>query len=277
MRGPARALLDRPLEIRTEGQGPRTLLMVHGWPDTWRLWDAQVAVLKERFRCVRFSLPGFEPGSQRRAVPLDEMVELLHGLVLQANGGQPVVLLLHDWGCHFGYQFALRHPTLVSHVIGIDIGDAGSPEHLRELSLVAKLGILGYQQWLALAWRIGGAVGTRMTRWMAARLRCPTDPEMIHVGMNYPYDIARTGSHGSYRHALPVQPAWPLLFVYGRRKPVMFHSRAWVERLRSQAQHRVLEFDTGHWVQVQQPEALNAAIIDWLDAGPLNADHVRAL
>lgn len=264
------------MELRIAGQGPQTIVMVHGWPDTWRLWDAQVAALKERFRCVRFSLPGFEPGSPRRAVPLDEMVELLRSAVLQANGGQPVVLLLHDWGCLFGYQFALRHPALVSHVIGIDIGDAGSPQHVRELSIPAKLGIVGYQLWLALAWRIGGAAGTRMTRWMAARLGCPTHPALIHAGMNYPYDIARTGSHGSYRHALPLQPAWPLLFAYGRRKPLMFHSRAWVEALRSQARHRVLEFDTGHWVQVQQPAALNAAIVDWLSASQRNGDPARA-
>lgn len=253
-------------DILVEGEGPQTIVMVHGWPDTWRLWDAQVAQLKRRFRCVRFSLPGFEPGSPRRAVPLDEMVEHLRQIVEQAGGGRPVVLLLHDWGCVFGYEFALRHPGLVSHVIGIDVGDAGSPQHLRELPLRAKLGILGYQLWLALAWRIGGRAGDGMTRRMARLLGCPTDPARIHAGMNYPYDIARTGSHGSYKHLRPVQPAWPLMFVYGRRKPLMFHSRAWAEALHAQPRHRVLAFDTGHWVQVQQPQAFNEAVEDWLRA-----------
>lgn len=256
-------------EIHTEGEGPRTIVMVHGWPDTWRLWDAQVAGLKDRFRCVRFSLPGFEPGAPPRAVGLDEMVALLRAIVQGISGGRPVVLLLHDWGCLFGCQLALRHPELVSHVIGIDVGDAGSPDHLRELPLGAKLGILGYQGWLASAWRIGGPVGTQMTRWMASMLGCPADPASIHVGMNYPYDIARTGSHGSYNHALPLRPAWPMMFLYGRRKPFQFHSEAWAQALAANPANHVQGLDTGHWVQVQQPAAVNAAIRLWLGAAPV--------
>lgn len=252
-------------DIHIEGDGPHTIVMIHGWPDTWRLWDRQVAALKDRYRCVRFSLPGYEPGSPVRATSLDDIVALMRAIVEDVNGGQPVILLLHDWGCVFGYQFALRHPQLVSRVIGIDIGDAGSPDHIRELPGRAKLGIAGYQLWLALAWRIGGALGTRMTRWMAAKAQCPTDPAMIHVGMNYPYDITWTGSHGSYRHALPVQPAWPLLFLYGCNKPLMFHSRAWLDKLRADSRHRVIGFETRHWVQVEQPEAVNAAIVEWLE------------
>ena len=34
--------------------------MIHGWPDTHRLWDRQVAALQDRYRCVRFALPGFD-------------------------------------------------------------------------------------------------------------------------------------------------------------------------------------------------------------------------
>lgn len=252
-------------EAHIEGDGPRTIVMLHGWPDTWRVWDAQVAGLKDRYRCVRMSLPGFEPGSPLRATSLDETVNLLRSIVQEVGGGQPVVLLLHDWGCVFGYQLALRHPQLVSHVIGIDIGDAGSPEHLRELTVQAKCGILGYQLWLALAWRIGGNTGTRMTRWMAAKLRCPADPALIHVGMNYPYDIARTGSHGSYKHALPLRPVWPMMFVYGQRKPFMFHSKAWLAALAANPANRVHSFATNHWVQVQEPAAVNTAIVQWLE------------
>ena len=41
--------------------------MIHGWPDTYRLWDAQVAFFKDRYRCVRFTLPGFDIDKPRRA------------------------------------------------------------------------------------------------------------------------------------------------------------------------------------------------------------------
>jgi pimeloyl-ACP methyl ester carboxylesterase len=61
------------VDVILEGSGPKTVVMLHGWPDTHRLWDGQVAALKERFRCVRFTLPGFDLGP-KRAIPLDELL-----------------------------------------------------------------------------------------------------------------------------------------------------------------------------------------------------------
>ena len=48
------------VEIHFEGDHPRTVVMLHGWPDTYRLWDTTVAALKDRYCCVRFTLPGFD-------------------------------------------------------------------------------------------------------------------------------------------------------------------------------------------------------------------------
>ncbi len=48
------------IDIHLDGTGPSTVLMLHGWPDTHRLWDATVAALQDRHRCVRFTLPGFD-------------------------------------------------------------------------------------------------------------------------------------------------------------------------------------------------------------------------
>src|SRR5437016_13825685 len=114
------------VEVTVEGDGASTIVMIHGWPDTYRLWNAQVAALKNRYRCVRFSLPGFEGTGAKRAYTLDEVIETIRQVVEQASAAERVTLLLHDWGCFYGYQFATRHPQLVEPVIGVDIGDAGS-------------------------------------------------------------------------------------------------------------------------------------------------------
>src|SRR5690349_19181705 len=118
--------------------------MIHGWPDTYRLWDAQVACFKGRYRCIRFTLPGFDIGKPRRAVPLEEMVATLRKIVEETSPGRPVILMLHDWGCAFGYQLAMRHPAFVSRIVGVDIGDAGTRQHLRSLSAKAKAMVLAY-------------------------------------------------------------------------------------------------------------------------------------
>lgn len=55
------------IDIHIEGDGPGTMVMIHGWPDTWRLWDEQVAFFKPGMRCVRFTLPGFDLDGPRKA------------------------------------------------------------------------------------------------------------------------------------------------------------------------------------------------------------------
>jgi pimeloyl-ACP methyl ester carboxylesterase len=237
-----------------EGAGPKTVVMIHGWPDTHRLWDSTADALKAHYRCVRFTLPGFEPGAAKRAYPFDELMELLRKSV---EPFAPVTLLLHDWGCLFGYQFAMRHPEMVERVIGVDIGDAGSRQHLAEIGASGKLKIIAYQVWLALAWLIGSDA---MARAMARFIRVPAGRE-VRAQMGYPYAMRWFGVAGGFKGLRVFKPHCPMLFLYGERKPVMFHSRAWAESVGGRA------FPTGHWIMVQQPGEFNAVLLDWLAKG----------
>ncbi len=38
------------VDVLVEGEGRESIVMIHGWPDTYRLWDAQVAFFKSRYR-----------------------------------------------------------------------------------------------------------------------------------------------------------------------------------------------------------------------------------
>lgn len=251
------------VDVLVEGEGAETIVMMHGWPDTHRLWDAQVEALQGRYRCIRFTLPGFEAGRARRAYSLDELVAFLLRLIERLSPFRKVILMLHDWGCVFGYQFYLRHPELVSKIVGVDIGD---PASLRK-AMKPREALMGlaYQVWLALAWRAGGRIGDGMTRWMARLARCPSDPALIHSGMNYPYYVMWFGGSRSYRrHARRFSPACPMLFIYGRRKPIRFHAKAWADELAAQPGNQVVAFDTGHWVMSEQPQGFNQVVGDWL-------------
>jgi len=255
--------------VFVEGDGPESIVMIHGWPDTYRLWDAQAAFFSHRYRCVRFTLPGFDIDKPRRAVPLEEMIDTLKAIIGRACAGGKVILMLHDWGCAFGYQFAMRHPSLVSRIVGVDIGDAGTRQHLRSLTAKAKAMVLAYQLWLALAWRIGGRIGDWMTLWMARTARCPSDARYIDSRMNFPYYIRWFKAYGSYRAMVRFEPPVPMLFVYGSRKPFMFHTTAWAEALAARPGNQVRAFETGHWIMRQQPRELNQVIDAWLRADPI--------
>ena len=252
------------IDVHVEGDGADTLVMVHGWPDTHRLWDAQVEAFRNLYRCVRFTLPGFDVAKPRRALSLDETVAFIAAVVDAASPDRPVILLLHDWGCAFGYEFAMRHPARVQRIVGVDIGDVGSAAHVRALDWKARAMTLGYQWWLVLAWRLGGRWGDAMTRRMARLLRAPADARLVGACMNYPYDITWTGSHGSYRQRARFDPPCPMLYVYGRRKPFMFHSPQWAEALAARAGSRVVGMEAGHWLMRQRAEAFNTAVLDWL-------------
>jgi len=252
-------------EVHIKGDGVEAIVMVHGWPDTYRLWDATVEFLKPRYRCVRFTLPGFD-AKPRRAPALDELNAFLRSTIQRVSPHRKVTLMLHDWGCAFGYEFYMRNPALVSRIVGVDIGN---PRGLaRSLSRREAFLILAYQWWLALAWKIGGRIGDAMSVQMARWMKSPSDQRFIHSGMAYPYYIAHFGRDQAYRRQMQsFKPACPMLFLYGRRKPVMFHTRAWLEELPAlRNENRVLAFDTGHWIMLQQPERFNQAVGDWLSA-----------
>ena len=248
--------------VEVAGNGEELILMLHGWPDTLALWDGTVDALQAHYRCARLTLPGFESGPP--AVSLDAMCSLLLQVVDHTSPGKAVTLLLHDWGCAFGYEFAMRHPQRVARVIALDVGDHNSPALRRQWGLREKLAVAVYQVWLALAWKIGGAVGTGMTRVMARALRAPAPAVRITHRMNYPYAMQWFGTAGGFKRAAQIQLPMPLLFVYGERKPFMFHSTQWLEKVASSPGSAVQGLPCGHWVMVSKPEAFHARVRQWL-------------
>jgi pimeloyl-ACP methyl ester carboxylesterase len=257
------------IDVHVEGDGGEAIVMVHGWPDTYRLWDAQVHFLRDRYRCIRFTLPGFDAAHPRQVYSLDEMTSLFKQIIEQVCPKQKVILMLHDWGCVFGYDFYTRNPDMVSRVIGVDVGDKASLQQSRTLR--ESLMVLTYKGWLALAWRIGGRIGDWMTRITARCLGCPSPQALMHSQMGYPYFMHWFGGRQSYRRqGRPFIPFCPILFIYGSRKPLMFHAQAWADDLLRSQGNEVVVFETGHWVMLEQPERFNQIVDHWLSAVPVH-------
>jgi len=256
------------VSVRVEGSGSHTILMLHGWPDTLQLWERTVAALQDKYRCVRLTLPGFDLTQPARATSLARMSALLGQVLDRVSPGQAVTLLLHDWGCAFGYEFAERYPQRVARIVAVDIGDYNSKALQRSLSSTATLQVWTYQVWLALAWMLGHHLSQRlgggMTRWMARALRCPAPAAQIGWQMNYPYAMRWFGMKGGLQQAAPVQARCPLLYLYGQRKPFMFHSPAWLAQVAARPGSAVQGFRAGHWVMLDQPAEFHACVRGWL-------------
>ena len=158
----------------------------------------------------------------------------------------------------------MRHPLRVARVIALDVGDHNARALHRQWGLREKLAVAGYQIWLALAWKIGGAVGTAMTRVMARALRAPAPAARITYRMNYPYAMRWFGTAGGFAQAAQVCLPMPLLYVYGKRKPFMFHSQAWLDKVAQAPGSAVLALPCGHWLMLDQAETFHAAALQWL-------------
>lgn len=263
------------VDVHIEGNGAETLVMLHGWPDTLALWNGTVHALRDTHQCVRFTLPAFDAQAPVSPKSLLEMVAFIHEVVEQVSPQQPITLVLHDWGCVFGYEYAAMHPERVRRMVAVDVGDHNSRELNASLNAKAKWAVFVYQIWLAIAWQIasifgalGQPVANWMTRYMAKTLRCPSPFNDMHVGMNVPYSMKWIGTlegFGLACNALKILPtARPMLYIYGKRKPFMFHSARWLEKIASYPGSRVEGLDTGHWVMSSKPEQFNALLKAWL-------------
>ncbi len=264
------------IDVHIDGEGEDTIVMIHGWPDTYRLWDAQVADFKHRYRCVRFTLPGFDPDTPRRVYSLDATIRSISYVINAISNKKKVILMLHDWGCVFGYEYYMRNKQQVSAIIGVDIGDANSQETRRSRTFSQKLKVSAYQNTLSLAWAIGGPIGNMLTRRMANALNAPGPREYIGAQMNYPYYILSAGEAGSYRNLQAFVPKVPMLYIYGVRKPFMFHSNSWLEKIEARKSNKVIPFNTDHWPMLRQPERFNEAVHSWLPGPSAAADHDEA-
>jgi len=265
---PVESITVDGIDVQVEGQGNHALLFLHGWPDNLHLWDRTVDALQSDYRCIRFTLPGFDLARPPRPSALEDITALIARIVEQVHPDAPVTLVMHDWGCIFGYEFAARHPDKVARIVAVDIGDHNAGVYLRSLSAGSKWQIFAYQFWLAMAWKIGVSISPsladRMTRYMARRAQCPNPAAAIGWQMNYPYAMQWLGLKGGFKKAARVKPACPVLYLFGERKLFMFHSDQWLERLKSAPGSRVQGLRTGHWVMVDQPDIFIATVKEWL-------------
>jgi pimeloyl-ACP methyl ester carboxylesterase len=153
------------VEILVEGKVKQTILMLHGWPDNTNFWDSQVDALKDNYRCIRLTLPGFDLKHERRTRTLKELINFIQRVLDEVCPDEQVFLMVHDWGCIFGYQFYIGFPAPVSKIIGVDIGDTVSWN--REISSPHQAAAYGYQAMLAACWKLGGKLGDIGTRSVA--------------------------------------------------------------------------------------------------------------
>jgi len=64
----------------TNGKFKDEILFIHGYPDTARVWDNQVRVLKKNYRCINVTMPNYDirkPNASSWGYDFPELVKML--------------------------------------------------------------------------------------------------------------------------------------------------------------------------------------------------------
>jgi pimeloyl-ACP methyl ester carboxylesterase len=99
------------------------LVMVHGFPDFWYSWRAQMPALAKNFHVVAIDQRGYNLSDQPEGVENYKTAKLVGDLtaVVKHFGPGKAVIVGHDWGGLVAWTFAMTHPELTDRLIVLNL------------------------------------------------------------------------------------------------------------------------------------------------------------
>lgn len=101
-----------------------TVLMIHGFPESWYSWRYQLPALAAAgYHAVAMDVRGYGRSSKPTQVSDYRMVQKVADVVgvVEALGNRPTVVVGHDWGAPIAWNSALLRPDLFLGVAGISV------------------------------------------------------------------------------------------------------------------------------------------------------------
>lgn len=111
------------LHVAEEGAGP-PVVFCHGFPESWYSWRHQLRALAEAgFHAVAPDMRGYGGSDAPAEVDRYTLLHLVGDMVglIDALGGEPAVIVGHDWGAPVAWHTALLRPDRVRAVIGLSV------------------------------------------------------------------------------------------------------------------------------------------------------------
>ena len=102
----------------------RPVMLLHGFPDFWYGWNAQIAVLAEAgYRVIAPDLRGYNLTDKPKMVSdykIDVLMEDVIALI-NAFGYDQVLLAAHDWGAAVAWWLVKHRPEYVERVVILNV------------------------------------------------------------------------------------------------------------------------------------------------------------
>jgi len=268
------------LHYRRMGQGPGMVLL-HGFPQTGHMWRKVMPALAERFTVVAPDLRGYGD-SDRPASGYDKRTMAADiADVIQALGLGAVVFVGHDRGARVGHRFALDHPSLLTHLVLLDIAptydifEGLSQQSARRVwhwlfHLVPDLPealTAGreevYLRWCFKAWSFNPAAIEEEA--VQEYVRCFRQPGAMRAA----FEDYRAGAtidlehDGADRHK---KVSLPTLVLWGGSRTAQAADMLGVWKARCERVEGYAVPDCGHFIPEEQPGVLVDAILKFVEA-----------
>jgi pimeloyl-ACP methyl ester carboxylesterase len=228
-----------------------TLVFLHGTRVTRAMWDPQVAGLADRFRVVTVDLPG-------HGVLADMTFRMaravaIAGSVIERNGGRAIVIG-QSLGGYVAMELAAAHPEMVAGLVLCN-----STTEPRTVARRAPRAVGVY-----LADRVGERyLGRGAPVRPAGPQRGPAPRATNGWLFKGGYRAVVTALRTSFLPRLAGYPG-PALLVNGADDPLFRRGEREFLAACSDGRLRVIE-GAGHLVNSEQPEAFNAAIVEFAE------------
>jgi pimeloyl-ACP methyl ester carboxylesterase len=112
---------DVRLHYVDAGDGP-LMLFVHGFPEFWHAWQAQLAEFSRDHHAVAPDLRGHNLSGKPTDVKAYRPKHLVADLrrLIDHLGGRPAIVVAHDWGGAAAWNLAAEHPEYLEKLVIIN-------------------------------------------------------------------------------------------------------------------------------------------------------------
>lgn len=247
------------------GAGPEAIVFAHGLLWSGRMYDNQVAVLKERFRCITFDFRG-QGQSQVTETGYDmDTLTADAAALIKTLGCAPCHFVGLSMGGFVGMRLAIRYPGLIKSLILLET--SADPEPAENIGRYRLLAFTA--RWISLRFAAGQVMpimfGQKFLKDPArAQLRQEMKTTLIR---NHRVGITRalTGvieRASVYDDLNKIRV--PTLIVVGDQDVATVPAKS--ERIHSQiaGSRLVVIPGAGHTSTVEEPEAINQVLLEFL-------------
>ncbi len=273
------------LHYAETGGGENLVILLHGFPEFWYSWKKQLDVLSSGFHAVAPDMRGYnlsDKPSRIEDYTIDKLAADVIGL-MDHFGAAKAAVVGHDWGAGVAWAVAQKYPERVSKLVVLQVPLLSTWRANLSFKQVRRSWYMFFFQlpripeWVIRRGNLEALNKTFQER--VGRKGSFTDEEVELYKEAARQPGALTGAINYYRanvferffkksessgeRGYRVQV--PTLFIYGEQDFAILPETVKGLDKYIDAEYRELRIpDSGHWVQNEAPDEVNAALLDFL-------------